>query len=141
MESAPIRRLIYRSRAADGFDMAALLEMLVVVREKNAVRRVTGLLVHQGGRFLQIVEGPEGEIEALWQAIQRDSRHFDIELLEDRSDQRRWFGDWNMELADADQLPGRFAGVWTESLSHPLADVHTAAEAEAVVLAFADDPP
>ena len=52
MERASIRRLIYRSRAADGFDMAALLAMLVVVREKNAVRRITGLLVHQAGRFL-----------------------------------------------------------------------------------------
>ena len=46
-----------------------------------------------------------------------------------------------MELADGDRLPGRFAGVWTESLRQPLASVHTAAEAEAVVLAFADDPP
>lgn len=141
MEGDAVRRLIYRSQAADGFDLQALLAMLVTARESNAVRRVTGLLVHQRGRFLQAIEGATADIEALWQAIQRDPRHFDVELLADSDLGQRWFGDWSMELADADSLPGRFAGAWTEALTQPLEQVDSAESAEALLRAFADNPP
>lgn len=138
MSEEPLRRLVYRSRAHDGLGMEALLALLVNARERNATSGITGLLVHEQGRFLQVIEGPPEAIEGLWQAIQRDRRHRDVELLGDRVCQSRWFGDWSMELADADRLPGRYAGVWTTALPLPVAAVRDANDAERLVRPFAD---
>jgi hypothetical protein len=140
MAPRPLRRLVYRSHAAPGFDRGALLAMMAHARESNAVRRITGLLVHQQGHLLQALEGPEVEIEDLWQTIQRDRRHEAVVLLGDCAISSRWFGDWSMELADGDHLPGRCAGVWTTALAVPLAAVGDLADAEAVLRAFADSP-
>lgn len=138
--NAPLRRLVYRSRAAGDCDLASLLAMMARARENNAVRRITGLLVHQKGLFLQALEGPEDEIEDLWQTIRCDRRHQGVELLGDSGVSTRWFGDWSMELADGDQLPGRYAGVWVKALAMPLAEVGDLDDAEAVLLGFADSP-
>ena len=140
MSTAPLRRIIYRSHAAGGFDLPALLAMMARARENNATRRITGLLVHQRGLFLQALEGPSYEVEDLWQTIRSDRRHEGVELLGECDVGSRWFGDWSMELADGDQLPGRYAGVWTTALAMPLAEVADLADAEAVLRAFADSP-
>ncbi|MGL6289620.1 MAG: BLUF domain-containing protein [Silanimonas sp.] len=140
MPSETLRRLIYRSHAAAGFGLAELLAMMTKARENNAVRRVTGLLVHQHGLFLQALEGPAVEVEDLWQVIRRDSRHEGVVLLGERDVPSRWFGDWSMELANGDHLPGRYAGVWTIALAIPLAGVGNLLDAEAVLRGFADTP-
>lgn len=140
MPPAALRRLIYRSHAAAGFGLAELLAMMTKAREHNAARRVTGLLVHQKGRFLQALEGPAGEIDDLWQVIRRDPRHEGVELLGESDVPSRWFGDWSMELADGDHLPGRYAGVWTTALAMPLNGVGDLLDAEAVLRRFADTP-
>lgn len=138
MDDDALRRLVYRSRARDGLGMDALLALLVHARERNATWRVTGLLVHEQGRFLQVIEGPPDAIEDLWQSIQRDPRHVEIELLGDRPCRDRWFGDWSMELADADRLPGRYAGVWTTALPLHVEAVQDDRDAERLVRPFVD---
>lgn len=130
--------MIYRSHAAEGFDLEALLAMLVHARERNAMRRVTGLLLHEHGRFLQVLEGPLEEVEDLWNAIQRDPRHDDVELVCQVDGVQRWFGDWAMGLVDAGRLPSGFAGVSAAALVMPLGDVSDADEAIAVIRPFAD---
>jgi hypothetical protein len=134
----PLRRIIYRSRATAGFDLGAMLAMLVCARERNAMRRVTGLLLHEHGHFLQVLEGPQEEVDDLWNVIQRDPRHDDVALVCQVDGVQRWFGDWTMGLVDADRLPLRFAGVSAAALAMPLGDVSDADEAIAVIRPFAD---
>jgi hypothetical protein len=60
----------------------------------NAVDGVTGLLVFDGVRFLQIVEGSEEAIDSL----RADPRHSAIEVRDERLVDERSFPDWSMEL-------------------------------------------
>ena len=138
MPSRPLQRVIYRSRAAVEFDMAALLGMLASARTHNAERRITGVLVCEHGQFLQLLEGPTDEVEDLLQRILRDRRHEAVEVLVDEPCESRWFGDWSMDFADYDRLPGRHPGSWTLALPRHLEQVVDRCTAETVLRAFAD---
>ena len=79
-------RLIYRSRSllpdkADGGD-EALAEILRVARHNNQDHNVTGALVlyEYRKRFAQVLEGPEAKVQALFESIQRDPRHDNVEI-------------------------------------------------------------
>jgi hypothetical protein len=64
----------------------------------NALVGVTGLLIFNGSRFLQIIEGPEQAIDALIERLRRDDRHSAFELRDSRFVACRAFPDWSMEL-------------------------------------------
>ncbi|MDC0434071.1 BLUF domain-containing protein [bacterium] len=85
-ETGTTFRLIYRSRSllpdkADGGD-EALSEILRVARSNNQSRNVTGALVlyEYKKRFAQVLEGPESKVRELFESIQRDPRHDNIEI-------------------------------------------------------------
>ena len=48
---------------------------------KNRRRGVTGILLHAGDRFLQLLEGPVAGIEEAMGYIACDSRHRDVEII------------------------------------------------------------
>ena len=64
----------------------------------NALVGVTGLLIFNGSRFLQIIEGPQQAIDALIERLRRDDRHSAFELRDSRFVACRAFPDWSMEL-------------------------------------------
>ena len=51
--------LVYMSVAADELTDAELVGLLRDARLKNGALGVSGLLVAKGGRFMQVLEGPE----------------------------------------------------------------------------------
>lgn len=60
---------------------------------------ITGLLWHDDGLFLQVIEGPESSVATTYARIARDPRHHDLTVLSDRSVDTREFGYWSMERA------------------------------------------
>ena len=56
------------------------------------------MLLFDGARFLQIVEGGEDAIDDLVERLRADPRHSAFELRDERFVDRRSFGDWSMEL-------------------------------------------
>jgi len=71
---------------------------------ENARLGVTGVLLYADGYFLQRLEGPKGDLLALYRRIQRDPRH-DVLLLTDVQDlPERLFDGWGMALVDARTL-------------------------------------
>ncbi|MBJ36932.1 MAG: hypothetical protein CMD83_00495 [Gammaproteobacteria bacterium] len=57
---------------------------------------VTGILLYDAMRFLQVIEGDADRIDLLLNTLGRDTRHADLEVLLDRSLDAREFGDWSM---------------------------------------------
>ena len=51
------------------------------------------------GQFTQCLEGPPENIKLLWQSIQRDPRHQDIQLLMRRATDKRRFPEWSMAFS------------------------------------------
>lgn len=108
-----VYQLIYSSRARTSVVHASdLRSMLIDFRAHNARVGITGILLYGFRRFLQLIEGEQEEVDALFARIERDRRHTNIELL-DCQLPGRLFGDWSMAFVDLDaaaqSMPG-FAG-------------------------------
>jgi hypothetical protein len=93
-----LKTLTYTSRARLDLrdeDLAAVHE---TARHLNALDGISGLLLFDGSRFLQIVEGTEDAIDNLIERLRRDPRHSAFEVRDERYVEQRSFPDWSMEL-------------------------------------------
>ena len=93
-----LRSLAYTSLARLDLDENDLTRIHESARHLNALDGITGLLVFNGSRFLQIVEGNPEAIDDLIERLRSDDRHSAIEIRDDRRVDRRSFPDWSMEL-------------------------------------------
>lgn len=114
-----LERLIYASRSIKAGG-AGLSEQVRIITAKsihnNRLADITGFLAFGGDRFLQLLEGPAGEIDATFARIQGDSRHVDLSVIARGEAERRLFRDWNMaqhQVSEADKGVLASAGLTT----------------------------
>ena len=100
--------LFYCSQARAPFDTPALTALLHQARAYNREHRLSGLLLHTPDeRFLQILEGEESVVRALYyDHIVVDPRHRRCRVLGAGACAERSFADWNMgfRVANAAEL-------------------------------------
>ena len=78
-------------------DFASILS---TARTQNPKLGITGVLLFDNGKFLQILEGEQFHLDALMENIKRDKRHNNIQLLVDAPISNRELENWNMEAFD-----------------------------------------
>ena len=94
-------RLIYRSHSLlpdHGHNEAALAVILKQARTNNADNGITGALMLYDDWFAQVLEGPQGAVEALYAKIKADTRHDGVRLNEAGVAPKRLFGKWAMAV-------------------------------------------
>lgn len=96
--------VMYVSTGVRHFSNAELLEILDVARSKNSHRNITGMLLYKGGRFMQVLEGPEEEVKALVEKIKSDPRHNDFKVIHESREHEREFEQWSMGFANLHEL-------------------------------------
>ena len=107
--------LIYVSQATKPMDPAALESLLTLSREKNIAKGLTGMLIYRystvddRGYFIQMLEGDERDVRALYEKIKRDKRHHTILPLGEGEIEGRMFSDWAMGFKNVDDA--LFAGL------------------------------
>ena len=106
-----VHQLVYVSSAKVPFDTPALLDLLAVARRNNPRSGITGQLLYKDGNFMQLIEGEEVAVRALFARIERDPRHGGVIVLLDHVVPEREFSDWSMAFRalDADtarEVPG-----------------------------------
>ena len=79
-----------------------LVDLLVRSRARNAERGVTGLLLYRSGRVLQMLEGEESVVRALYDRIRMDTRHDHVSNVWSSTATQRRFPDWTMGFEDLD---------------------------------------
>ena len=89
-------RLTYISTAVRDLRAEAIEDILKASRRNNRRDRVTGLLLHDGRRFLQVLEGAAPFVEAAYARILKDPRHRACVKLDERAVEARVFGEWDM---------------------------------------------
>ena len=94
-----MKQLIYRSQPF-GFDDAMLAGILVQARRNNRRDAITGALICRHDLYIQLIEGPEPAIDALYEKLATDDRHSDVRLLLAGPVETRMFPEWDM-LDDA----------------------------------------
>lgn len=91
-----MKRLIYSSIASPEVDFNCVGDILTYAVGKNKEKSVTGMMVYDGEKFLQCIEGDEYEIDELYQKLANDSRHHTLHVIGEELDERRLFSQWNM---------------------------------------------
>ena len=81
-----------------------LAELLAQARANNERKAITGMLLYKDGRFIQLLEGHEEQVQASFDRIRKDDRHTAVELLWLRYAQYRDFPDWTMGFINADEV-------------------------------------
>jgi hypothetical protein len=119
--STDLYHVVYLSSASHLLSDDELRAILSVSRRNNRERGITGMLLYSDGGFIQALEGPRDEVDALYKTIARDPRHGRIiTLLEGPIDARN-FPQWTMGFqhvdADDPDLPG-FTHFFDEPTPH-----------------------
>ena len=94
--------LIYVSTSVKLLNDEELLDILKISRENNSSKDVTGLLLYKGGNFMQVLEGPDEAVEALYEKIKVDPRHKDVNVLSREQISARQFPAWEMAFQNLD---------------------------------------
>ncbi|WP_372748946.1 BLUF domain-containing protein [Litorivivens sp.] len=95
-----IRRVVYCSRATQAMDHDTLMKILHDARSFNAMDDISGILLHDRGYFLQVLEGPAEAIENLLATLRADTRHEQVQVLVDSEVDEKLFPNWQMGFGD-----------------------------------------
>jgi len=88
--------LVYVSSATTLFSDGDLDDLLVTSRENNSRLNISGMLLYKGGNLMQVLEGDEAKVRALYAKITADRRHSGFIVLCDGFQAERQFSDWSM---------------------------------------------
>ena len=95
-EEYPIFRLTYLSNPVKPFTDADFDDIESKSLEANNARDVTGLLIVNDDRILQILEGREDAVRELYAKIEADSRHTVTKFVSAVEDEVRLLLTWSM---------------------------------------------
>lgn len=91
-----LHRLVYASSVSAPLAADKLDRILYQARHANARTSITGMLLFQEGRFLQVLEGSREDLLALVERVRRDKRHINLTILEWGPAETRRFPDTPM---------------------------------------------
>ncbi len=121
-------QLTYISTSRKGLVERDIDAVLEASRRNNRAAAITGLLVYDGVRFLQALEGERSAVELAFARIKADPRHRAAVMLSSREIADREFGDWDMacERVSA-QKGGASVAEMVDDLVAELPDANTRA--------------
>jgi len=92
----PLQGIAYTSIARDGLGPLDLDRLLADATAFNRVAGVTGVLMFDGHRFLQYIEGPGDGIASVFPRIENATGHLELLVLARGGLDRRHFPRWSM---------------------------------------------
>jgi len=96
--------LSYTSNAVVEISFLGNLRLLAHSFLNNQKYNITGLLIYKNGQFAQVIEGDSNSIERIWNKIQLDTRHKDIQLLSKEPIAYRSFTKWSMLFPESEKV-------------------------------------
>lgn len=94
--------VIYLSTLAPDMPVSVVADITRKARLGNAAHNISGLLIFDGLRFCEQVEGAQQDIAALIESIKRDPRHTDVEVLHYGPLEKRRFTRFSMGYAEVE---------------------------------------
>ena len=96
--------LSYTSNAVVEISFLGNLRLLAHSFLNNQKYNITGLLIYKNGQFAQVIEGDSNSIDRIWNKIQLDTRHKDIQLLSKEPIAYRSFTKWSMLFPESEKV-------------------------------------
>jgi len=97
MTDLHLSRLSYASTITEAYSPMEIGNILEDCRTNNPPLDVTGMLFLGNGYFFQCLEGPRSHINKLYMDIYSDARHKDVQILELKEINIRYFSEWSMK--------------------------------------------
>ena len=95
-------RLLYFSQATNVISDEEVQAILQVSRRNNLATGITGVLIHGGGLFMQVLEGPEQSVLKKYVKIIDDRRHTNCQIIHITPTNERIFEGWSMGAIKSD---------------------------------------
>lgn len=74
-----------------------LADIVDTAKKNNPKHGITGVLLFDRDRFVQVIEGEKHELEDLLKIIKVDPRHDEIDVIFDVATEKQEFAEWNMD--------------------------------------------
>ncbi|MBF0266397.1 MAG: BLUF domain-containing protein [Gammaproteobacteria bacterium] len=118
-EAITIKRIIYTSDASPSFNEKYLPQLVESCQKQNTELGVSGILLYGTGKFLQVLEGDETEIDNIFIRILKDERHQNIIVIEENTIKKKDFENWSMgfSLFNSNELNESLSSIETAELS------------------------
>ena len=106
-----LHAFLYCSMLSPHQPITVVGDIVKEAREKNVRLELTGVLIFDGQRFCQYLEGPASALSDVLQSICQDQRHTDINLqFHGPQEGPRHFKDWAIAYAELDK-PGALGDI------------------------------
>lgn len=99
----PMYELVYYSIASPSLNRKDISDILEVSQQNNSKNNITGCMLYHNDAFIQILEGDQKTVEALYFKIEQDSRHYNARLVYSDNKEERLFKNWSMAFLDLDK--------------------------------------
>ncbi|MDH4394138.1 MAG: BLUF domain-containing protein [Limnobacter sp.] len=97
-------RLLYCSKAKHEPNQETVDAILLASRKNNKTLGITGVLIHGGGMYMQVLEGHEHAVIRTYVKILEDKRHTDSRIIYITPVKDRLFNNWTMGVIEGDPL-------------------------------------
>ena len=111
--------LVYVSSAVRLFSNEELDQLVRLSQIHNERVGVTGMLLYDGGNFIQLIEGPEASVDKLYEKIGADPRHRQVTTLLQGPLEKRQFEAYAMGFENAADLRGKERAAYSKFLRNP----------------------
>ncbi|MFD0767061.1 BLUF domain-containing protein [Mucilaginibacter lutimaris] len=91
-----MKNIVYLSTAVTLLNDDQLIDILTSARKNNAERNVSGMLLYSEGTFIQVLEGEDTQVDAIFAKIETDPRHKNLITLINGSIVHKNFAEWAM---------------------------------------------
>ena len=115
---ARLHEVLYVSTIAPAAPISIVADIALKARIANQARDITGLLIFDGMRFCQQLEGRPKEVLALTERIRQDPRHTNIEIIHQGPLAERRFRRFSLGYVSVDEID---VLEWIEQLDGKLA--------------------
>lgn len=115
-------QLTYISTATRAVTDGDIDSILAGSRTRNTAARITGMLLYDGKRFLQALEGETDAVNRVYERIKADERHRGLVLLSSKEVSARAFGNWSMAAQRVALAGGRDVPTLVDQLTEHVSD-------------------
>ena len=91
--------ICYVSSVKPGLSQEELEDLFTSTEKYNTESDITGILLYESGKFLQVLEGKKEELTELYDKIAEDSRHGNIFVILKSESKKRIFEDYSSRFS------------------------------------------
>ena len=104
-KSHAVIRLIYSGSVAAEPDPQNLAAFLADCRRRNERDGISGVMVLMGQEFLQVIEGPDDDVDRYYRQVFQDTTRYKLLLLARQEIDAAIFANWSLGLVKCEDTP------------------------------------